>query len=193
MAVAPEIAEMLARLAELAVKNSAGMIYTRIQSVRARKTDETTVNELTEIINELVDEKSQLITIARGLESQLVAQRISDDDLTYIIENLVPTVEKLIEISDEEDRSKPEIVEMIKEVLSKETFEILQLVGFNFKAAIGQPLTEIVERLITTSIPGDPNSSALELVNAQRELVVAQITQDPEAYARLRRLYGHEE
>lgn len=193
MAVAPEIAEMLARLAELAVKNSAGMIYTRIQSVRARKTDETTVNELTEIINELVDEKSQLITIARGLESQLVAQRISDDDLTYIIENLVPTVEKLIEISDEEDRSKPEIVEMIKEVLSKETFEILQLVGFNFKAAIGQPLTEIVERLITTSIPGDPNSSALELVNAQRELVVAQITQDPEAYARLRRMYGQEE
>lgn len=184
MSTTPEITAMLTRLAELAIRNSAGAIYTRIQSVRARKTDEATVNELVEIINELVDEKSQLIAIARALEDQLVAQRISDTELAFITSNLVPTIEKLMDMVDEPERPGVEVVEALKSLLATETFEILQLVGFNFKAAIGQPLTDIVERLIVRLVPSTADAPQLQLINAQRELTYAQIIQDPDAYAR---------
>lgn len=99
---------MLIRLGELAVRNSAGAVYTRVQSVKTRKGDQSTTNEL-------VEEKTQLIGIARGLEGQVVAQRISDEDLAFITEKLAPTVEKMIELADDDKRPGPELVNMIKD------------------------------------------------------------------------------
>lgn len=124
MTVPPEIADLLTRPGELAVRNTACAVYTRVQTVRARKHNEATANELIEIINELIDEKSQLLGITRGLEGQVVAQRISDVDLSFITETVVPTLEKLM---DEEDRPPEEIPEMVKELPSKETSAILQV------------------------------------------------------------------
>lgn len=40
-------------------------------------------------------------------------------------------------------------VEILKSLLSKETLRILQLVGFNYRAAIGEPLTELVRNKIS--------------------------------------------
>ena len=41
---------------------------------------------------------------------------------------------------------------MIKPILSKETFNILQILGFNFKKAIGEPMTEWIASLIKSKI-----------------------------------------
>lgn len=190
MPVPPEIQEMLVRLGELAVRNSAGTVYTRVQSVKTRKTDQSTTNELVDIINELVEEKTQLLGIARGLEGQVVAQRISDEDLAFITEKLVPTVERMIELADEDDRPEPELVDMIKELLSKETLEILQLVGFNFKAAVGQPLTEIVQRLILALVPKSDASGEVERMQMEYQLQILKLAQDSDAYDRLQELNG---
>ncbi len=190
MSMPLEIQEMLVRLGELAVRNSAGAVYTRVQSVKTRKTDQSTTNELVDIINELVEEKTQLIGIARGLEGQVVAQRISDEDLTFITEKLVPTVERMIEMSDKNDRPDPELVDMVKELLSKETLEILQLVGFNFKAAVAQPLTEIVQRLILALVPKSDSSGEVERMQMEYQLQILKLAQDSDAYDRLQTLNG---
>jgi hypothetical protein len=47
-------------------------------------------------------------------------------------------------------------VEAIKKLVSVEMLTVLQLVGFNFKAAIGEPLTQVVEGLILQLAPGQP-------------------------------------
>lgn len=181
---------MLLRLGELAVRNSAGAIYTRVQSVKTRKSDQSTTNELVDIINELVEEKTQLIGIARGLEGQVVAQRISDEDLEFITEKLVPTVERMIELADADDRPAPELVDIIKELLSKETLEILQLVGFNFKAAVGQPLTEIVQRKILALVPKSDASDDVKRMQMEHQLEVLKLVQNSDAYDRLQELNG---
>lgn len=186
----PELADLLTRLGELAVRNTAGAVYTRIQTVRARRQDESTTNELIEIINELVDEKSQLLGIARGLEDALVAQRVSDGDISYITGQVVPTVEKLVEMLDEAERPPAEVMDLVKELLSKETFTILQLVGFNFKAAIGQPLTEVVERLILSRVPSTETAAELQILAARRDVAYLDLAADPEGLARLRSLIG---
>ena len=193
MPLTPEIQQMLAELGQLAVRNSAGIVYTRVQAIRARKSDKATANELVDIINELVEEKSQLISIARGLEGQVVAEQISEGDLEFITEKLVPIVEKLIDLSDDDVKPDPEMVETMKSLLAKETLEILQLVGFNYKAAIGQPLTEIVERLILRLVPTADTSELMTKLNAEYQVEMLKIASDPEALARLQKLSGSEE
>ena len=118
----------------------------------------------------------------------MVAQRISDEDLAFITEQLVPTVERMIELADDDDRPDPELVDMTKELLSKETLEILQLVGFNFKAAVGQPLTEIVQRLILALVPKPGASDDVKRLQIEYQVQLLKLAQDSDAYARLQEL-----
>ena len=84
---------------------------------------------------------------------------ISDDD----IEHLHNTVSRLLGIikafqlasataKGEEEIAKVtaqvESYEQIKELISVDTLKTMQLLGFNYKAAIGEPLTEICANAI---------------------------------------------
>jgi hypothetical protein len=82
---------------------------------------------------------------ATTLREQLVAQRITTEEITYITDKLIPTVEHLAGLADDDNA---EAIEAIKKLVSVEMLTVLQLVGFNFKAAIGEPLTQLVEGLI---------------------------------------------
>ena len=47
------------------------------------------------------------------------------------------------------DKSQVESYEQIKELISVDTLKTMQLLGFNYKAAIGEPLTEICANAIS--------------------------------------------
>lgn len=85
---------------------------------------------------------------------------ISDKD----IEHLHNTVSRVLEIikaiqlagtlgKPESEREKIEIqvqgYEQIKELISVDTLKSMQLLGFNYKAAIGEPLTQLCANAIT--------------------------------------------
>ena len=186
MSIAPELSQLLVSLADLALKNTAGAINTRIKAIRAGKQQAEVINELVDIVNELVDGRNQLIGIARGLEEALVAQRITDEEIRYITERLIPTFEQLVETTG--DTSAPEFIEPLKAVLSTETLTILQLVGFNFKAAIGEPLTQLMQHLILPKVPDADTSGALALLSARREVAYLEVVQDADAFDRLREI-----
>lgn len=65
----------------------------------------------------------------------------------------------------------------------------MQLIGFNFRKAIGEPLTKLVGQLILSRAQAD---SALNLeiqrLGLQRELAYLELAGDPEAYDRLTRM-----
>lgn len=137
----PTVTEALVRLAEVAARNTASAIQTRVQTARAAKQNENTINELAEIINQLVDDRMELMSIANVLREQLVAQTITEDEIAYITQKLIPTAETLMKLGGGEDL---EALDALKTLVSIETLTVLQLVGFNFKAAVGEPLTEVV-------------------------------------------------
>lgn len=141
----PIIAEVFVRLGEVAARNTASAIQTRVQTARAAKQNENTINELAEIINQLVDDRMELMSIANVFREQLVAQRITADEIAYITEKLIPTVETVLKLSGGADN---EMLDAVKALVSVETLTVLQLVGFNFKAAVGVPLTEVVANLV---------------------------------------------
>lgn len=73
---------------------------------------------------------------------------------------------------------------MIKSVLSKETFNIMQIIGFNFKEAIGEPLTELLASFIRTKVYDDKNRD-MQILAQQREIEYLKICQNEEVYNRL--------
>jgi hypothetical protein len=151
----PEITAVLTQLSEVVARNTVGAIQTRVATARATKQHENTVNELTEIINELVEDRVELVGIATTLREQLVAQRITTEEITYITDKLIPTIEELAGLAGDDNA---EAIEAIKKLVSVEMLTVLQLVGFNFKAAIGEPLTQVVEGLILQLAPSQPRA-----------------------------------
>jgi hypothetical protein len=168
-------------LSEIAVRNTAAVVASRMSVIRAKKNDKEAVSELVELVNELIDDKMQLVSIARSFEDELVAQRISDEDIKYITTQLLPLVEKLIESGGDADEAVQQQIETLKSLLTPDFLKILQLVGFNYRQAVGGPLTSVVERLILNLVPeSDGEMQALE---AKRQIAYFDAVSDPEARA----------
>ena len=66
---------------------------------------------------------------------------------------------------------------------------VMHLVGFNFKRAIGEPLTNLVEALIDKLKPA-AESQDVAILSLKREIEILQIAQDEAATKRLHQLYG---
>ena len=163
------LAEMGVSLTTLAVKGTATAINTKIKSIKDEKNLEKVRNTYEEIVSELLSEREEAIRIAQAYKTELDRIVISDED----IEHLHNTVSRVLEIikafqlisasakGDEEIQKITEQVksyEQIKELISVDTLKTMQLLGFNYKAAIGEPLTQICAKAIT-SIGEKRNSS----------------------------------
>lgn len=59
----------------------------------------------------------------------------------------MPVLQRLIKESGD-DAAAQKTMDLLKPVLSVETLTVLQLLGFNFKRAIGEPLTELLNQKI---------------------------------------------
>lgn len=158
MAVDPQFQALGVQLTEAALRNGAGAITTRIGASKARKRDQETIAELEEIVGELLADKSELVRIAQAYEQELVAQQISAEDIEYISTNVVPLLKQVMERAGASGASGQEIIDLLQPVLSVETVTVLQLIGFNFRKGIGEPLTELVSRAILSKAAPDPAS-----------------------------------
>ena len=141
------ITKMGINLTELAVKGTATAIHSKIQSVKSEKNIETVRNTYDEIINQLLAEREEAITIAQAYKEELDKVVISDED----IEHLHNTVTKILEILKlmSPDNGDIESFEQFKELISIDTLKTMQLLGFNYKLAIGEPLTHLCANAIS--------------------------------------------
>lgn len=143
------IAQLAVNLAEVATRNTASLITNKIAAIKAKKNDKETIGELEEIISELLSDKAEIQRIAQSYEQELVSQRITEKDIKYITDNLIPIINEFIP-SDKKDE-----LNRIKPLLSVETLTIMQLLGFNYKKAIGEPLTNLLKKYIETKMPNN--------------------------------------
>jgi len=192
--VAQQVAALTTRLGEAVIRNTAGVVYDKIQTVKAKKNDKETINELEEIINSLIADKNELVQIAQAYEQEFVAQQISQEDIEYITKSFIPVLKKLIEqtSSDENADGVTNIgnaIDVLTPLLSVEMLTVLQLVGFNFKKAIGEPLTLLLQKFITSKAPADPQSELERTELALKYNTEAlKVAQDKEASDRLEQL-----
>ena len=183
----PMIQELITQLSGIIANSTATAIATKVRSAKAKNDASETINELSDIISQLVDENSQLRSISQSFKQELVSQTISKEDIDYITDTLIPLVRTLASYGDK--TVSDDVIALMQKLVSKEMLNVLQLLGFNFKDAIGQPLTELIAAYISKAIPSNnlaENDAQLLLVKYQLALV--DIAKDEEAYERYKNL-----
>ena len=186
----PQLQTLGLQLADTAVRHTAASVGIRISAVKAKKNNQETIAELEQIVNDLQSDRSELVRIAQAYEDELVAQRISNSDIEYISNSFVPALRQIIEsapASEGQDvATAQQVITFLQPLLSVEMVTVLQLVGFNFRKAIGEPLTELIARLILAQAQEDPSAAQeIQRLALVRETSYLEVAQDPEAYTRL--------
>lgn len=158
-----------------------------IRVSKKAKDEKKTINVLKEVINDLITEKKQLI---RSYDEQLVVKRVSEEGVKYITDNMLLLLGNTLDNSQnpEEDKKK---FEMLKPILSKDTFNVLQLLGFNFKWLFAEPLTDLINGLIASSTPSSHEKRwELETLIMERDIEYYKVLQDEGAYRRHKKFLG---
>ena len=138
-------------LSSLAIKGTATMVNSKVQSMRKVKDSEELRNRYDEIVNELLVERDQAIRIAQSFKEEYEKVNIDDDDIAY----LNTTVKQAISIMSSFasfTQDQKESFDLLVEILNKDTLKTMQLLGFNYKQAIGDPLTEVCANAIKTRL-----------------------------------------
>ena len=135
------------QLATLAVKGTASAVNKKITAIKDEKNVERVRNTYDEIINELLNERDEAVRIAQVYKSELDKIEISDEDIAH----LHATVSRLLDMLKKFAPGTPvDTFESVKNLIDVDTLKTMQLIGFNYKAAIGEPLTKICADAITS-------------------------------------------
>lgn len=141
------IVEMGVSLTELAVKGTASAINKKIRAVKDIKDAEKLRITYDALINEVLSEREEAVRIAQAYKAELDRIEISDED----IQHLYNTISSVLDIL---KRMSPDLpvdnFSAIKELISIDTLKTMQLLGFNYKAAIGEPLTQLCAKAISS-------------------------------------------
>lgn len=131
-------------------------------------------------------DKQELTRVAQAYQSELVAQRLSSGDVRYIADTLLPLLEQLAAATPNGQQFAQQL-DAFKPVLSAETANILQLLGFNFRKAIGEPLTNLTANAIESRVN---RSEELQVESLKRDQLYIQLALNPEAHARFISMLG---
>ncbi|EEB36107.1 hypothetical protein ANHYDRO_01053 [Anaerococcus hydrogenalis DSM 7454] len=141
-----ELIDLGIRLGELAFVNTTSFVSTKIKSFKNEKDIQKLKNNYEEIINQLLDEKQEAIRIAQAYREEVENTNISDDKIDY----LHNTVAKALKVLDSYSGDKEMEVTDIVKLIDKDVLKTMQLLGFNYKDAIGQPLTDLCKDYINS-------------------------------------------
>lgn len=187
-------------LTELAIKGTATAVSNKIKAIKEEKNVEKIRRTYDEIINELLDEREEAVRIAQAYKSELEKVVISDEDIQHLhntvsrileiikdiqMTNAEPLGEAAVEAVNNQVRS----YEQIKELISVDTLKTMQLLGFNYKAAIGEPLTLMLKNFILSKV-AEPDSVMTLHKIVTPEMV--EILKDKIAYENFKEITGIE-
>ena len=149
MFMTPEVATVIAtlgtELTTYAVKGTVSAVSTKVKSIKDEKNIEKLKNNYDEIISELLEERENIIRIAQSYRTELEKVEISDADIEHLhntIENVIGVISGYI-TADQADA-----IGSLKDLINVDTLKTMQLLGFNYKEAIGVPLTKICAKAI---------------------------------------------
>lgn len=187
------MAAVATQLATLIGNETVTAVNSKIAAMKTEKDIGKVKQNYENILNNLLNERAEAIRIAQTYKSELEKVEISDED----IEHLHNTVERLIEIvksflikqnngeNNQEIQEQINSFEQIKELISIDTLKTMQLLGFNYKKAIGSPLTMILRNFILSKVPTSDNT---EIVHKLVTPEMVEILKNKNAYENFKNL-----
>ena len=192
---ATELLGLGTSLTELAVKGTVTAVSNKIKAIKEEKNVEKIRNTYDAIINELLNQREEAVRIAQAYKSELEKVVISDEDIQHLHNTVSRILEiiKGIQIASAEQqggdvnavRTQVESYEQIKELISVDTLKTMQLIGFNYKSAIGEPLTLMLKNFILSKVTEPDSLKAFEKI-VTPEMV--EILKDNTAYENFKQI-----
>lgn len=193
-----ELLSLASALAELAVKGTATAVSHKIRAIKDEKNIDKVRNTYDEIINELLNERDEAVRIAQAYKSELEKVVISDEDIQHlhntvsrileIIKSMqISSAERVSEDAVEAVKAQVASYEQIKELISVDTLKTMQLIGFNYKSAIGEPLTLMLKNFILSKVSDPDSLKAFEKIITPE---MVEILKDNTAYEHFKQITG---
>ena len=155
-----EFSEMLIQmgiqLTTLAAKGTATSVNNRIRTAKSVKDAEKLRVIYDEIVNELLNERDEAVRIAQTYKDELNKFVISDEDIKQLHNTISNVLEVLKNFSPDMNMDE---IEPLKALVTADTLKTMQLLGFNYKVAIGEPLTEVCSNAIRNALGGNINKN----------------------------------
>ncbi|MFT8993204.1 MAG: hypothetical protein ABF991_12765 [Liquorilactobacillus hordei] len=127
-------------------------VTNKITQIKSNHDLKKQVTDYEQLINDLLDNKNKLELTARNYKERLEQVTISDSDIESL-HNTVSTVIKLIKpLSQSENQEEEKYIDIVLDLLNSDTLKTLQLLGYNYKKAIGEPLTQITADFLKTQL-----------------------------------------
>jgi len=118
-------------------------VTNKISQIKLNHDLKKQVTDYEQLVNDLLDNKNKLELTARNYKERLEQVTISDSDIESL-HNTVSKVIKLIKpLSQFENEEDEKSIDVVLDLLNSDTLKTLQLLGYNYKKAIGEPLTKI--------------------------------------------------
>jgi len=181
------VAQTIANLTEVAARNTIGAVSDKVKSAKAGRDKDKTIAELEDLVNQVVNDKIELERIAKTLENELVSQKISQDDINFIVDSVIPLAKEIVGDKPKEQES----LKALEKVLSVEVLQVVQLIGFNYREAVGAPLTKLCATAILNM--GDSESKhQTQQISLQNQTAIAELSKNRQAYNRFVKVMGLE-
>lgn len=121
-----------------------------IKGFKDRKDKDAIIEKYEEVFTSLISENQELKKVALGYKDEYEKMNIKDDDIEYLKNTFNRVLELVTSIDkDEEDAEQRKNIEQFASLIDVDTLKTMQLLGFNYKQAIGEPLTKITNHYIT--------------------------------------------
>lgn len=153
------LSEAGAQLTALVVKGTVSTVSSKIKQLKNEKNNDNLRSQYDALINELISEREEAIRLASIYKNEVERIQINDDDIEHLQNTISNAIDLLLTISPDKGIQR-DMVNPIKSLISKDTLKAMQLLGFNYKDAIGIPLTNVCANLIESKLGKiNPNSN----------------------------------
>lgn len=127
-------------------------VTNKITQIKSNHDLKKQVTEYEQLVNDLLDNKNKLELTARNYKERLEQVTISDSDIESL-HNTVSTVLKIIKpLSQSGEQEDEKSIDIVLDLLNSDTLKTLQLLGYNYKKAIGEPLTQITAEFLKAKL-----------------------------------------
>lgn len=140
-----------ATFAEVVGRNTISIIGDKITVAKEKKDKESQALAYNEIIDSLLADKQELIAVSRGYKDAYEKITISDEDIEHL-HNTLKLVLQIMKDMTPTVKESENSLESLVSLLNKDTLKTMQLLGFNYKEAIGVPLTEACAQAIKSKL-----------------------------------------
>lgn len=163
--ITQSIAELGVSLTALAAKGTATAITAKVKALKDEKNVEAVRSAYDELVNELLEERSDAIMIAQAYKAELDRVQISDEDIASLdatVGRVLDVISKMAPGDEATRQAQMAAMQQLRELINADTLRTMQLLGFNYKAAIGMPLTEVCANKIQQlgGLSGNPKQQA---------------------------------